>query len=111
MPDLVLTVNELTAEGDSVSGELTASANGKTAIVQVNSRFTDDKIAEVWFNASDVHVTLALPVVAQDNEEKLFYSLMTAAASYVFRPSDRIIGKAVMRLFGVASPAESNDSE
>jgi len=56
-------------------------------------------------------IIFLVAVVAQDNEEKLFYSLMTAAASYVFRPTDRFIGKAVMRLFGVAPPANSDDSE
>lgn len=46
--------------------------------------------------------------VAQDNEERLFYSLMTAAASYVFRPTDRTISKYVLRLFGVSPPIESD---
>ncbi|MEA1989987.1 MAG: hypothetical protein U9N57_12390 [Pseudomonadota bacterium] len=46
--------------------------------------------------------------VAQDNEERLFYSLMTAAASYVFRPTDKIISKYVLRLFGVSPPEESD---
>ena len=31
--------------------------------------------------------------VAQDNEEKLFYSLMAAAGSYVFRPSEKLFKK------------------
>lgn len=49
--------------------------------------------------------------VAQDNEERLFYSLMTAAASYVFRPTDKIISKYVLRLFGVSPPEESDVNE
>lgn len=49
-------------------------------------------------------IIFLVAVVARDNEERLFYSLMTAAAAYVFRPTDRLIGKAVMRLFGVAPP-------
>ena len=49
--------------------------------------------------------------VAQDNEEKFFYTLMTAAASYVFRPNDKHIETAVMKLFGIAPPAEGGDSE
>lgn len=50
-------------------------------------------------------------VVAQDNEEKLFYSLMAVAAAYVLRPSDRTIAKYVMRLFGVAPPAKAENGE
>ena len=58
-------------------------------------------------------ITVAIMVVlatfvAQDNEERLFYSLMTAAASYVFRPTDRVISKYVLRLFGVSPPEESD---
>ena len=49
-------------------------------------------------------IIFLVAVVAQDNEERLFYSLMAAAAAYVFRPTDRVIGKAVMRLFGVSRP-------
>ena len=49
-------------------------------------------------------------LVAQDNEERLFYSLMTAAAAYVFRPTDRTINKYVLRLFGV-SPPEKTDAD
>jgi predicted ester cyclase len=62
LPDLVLTVNQLTADGDRVSGELTASANDLTTTILVNSRFADDKIAEVWLNAS------AVPVSQEDIE-------------------------------------------
>lgn len=42
--------------------------------------------------------------VAQDNEERLFYSLMAAASAYVFRPTDRTISKYVLRLFDVSPP-------
>ena len=52
-------------------------------------------------------VILAL-IVAQDNEERLFYSLMTAAASYVFRPGDRLISKAVLRLYNLSPPQETD---
>ena len=55
-------------------------------------------------------IILLVTFVAQDNEERLFYSLMTAAASYVFRPTDRSIGKAVLRLFGVSPPVESDEN-
>ena len=55
-----------------------------------------------------VLIVLLVTVVAQDNEERLFYSLMTATASYVFRPGDRLISKAVLRLFGVSPPVETD---
>jgi len=44
--------------------------------------------------------------IAQDNEERLFYSLMTAAASYVFRPTDRLISKQILRFTGVSQAVE-----
>ena len=61
-------------------------------------------------------ITVAIMIVlatfvAQDNEERLFYSLMTAAASYVFRPTDKVISKYVLRLFGVSPPEESDVNE
>jgi hypothetical protein len=61
-------------------------------------------------------ITVAIMIVlatfvAQDNEERLFYSLMTAAASYVFRPTDKTISKYVLRLFGVSPPEESDVNE
>ena len=49
--------------------------------------------------------------VAQDNEERAFYSMMVAAASYVFRPTDRVINKYVLKLFGVSPPQETDENE
>lgn len=69
------------------------------------------KVWAIYILAVICLIIVLVAVVAQDNEEKLFYSLMTVAASYVFRPTDRFIGKAVMRLFGVAPPGISDDSE
>ncbi len=53
-------------------------------------------------------IIVLVAFVAQDNEERLFFSLMTAAAAYVFRPTDRVISKYVLRLFGVSPPEESD---
>ena len=53
-------------------------------------------------------IIVLVAFVAQDNEERLFYSLMAAAAAYVFRPTDRTISKYVLRLFGVSPPEESD---
>jgi len=56
-------------------------------------------------------MTMALIVVlvlfvAQDNEERFFYGLMPAAAAYVFRPTDKFIGKLIFRFTGVSQPTE-----
>jgi len=53
-----------------------------------------------------VVIVILVTVVARDNEEKIFYSLMTAAAAYVMRPSERLLRKAVLRLFGVSPPTK-----
>ena len=66
---------------------------------------------KVWMIYAIVTIIIMIvlaTVVARDNEERLFYSLMAAAASYVFRPTDRIISKYVFRLFGVSPPIESD---
>jgi len=47
-------------------------------------------------------------LVAEDNEEKLFFSLMTAAAAYVFRPTERYMKKQIARFMG---PAEESDGK
>ena len=77
------------------------------------TKSTDNKYAlcskKVWMLYTLITVVIMIilaVVVAQDNEERLFYSLMTAAASYVFRPSDKTIRKYVLRLFGVFPPKE-----
>ncbi len=76
---------------------------------------TDNKYAlyrkKVWAIYALMVVVLIIilvTIVAQDDEEKLFYSLMTVAASYVLRPSDRVISKAVLRIFGASPPVESD---
>jgi len=54
---------------------------------------------------------ILVTLVAQDNEERAFYSMMVAAASYVFRPTDRVINKYVLKLFGVSPPQETDENE
>jgi hypothetical protein len=56
-------------------------------------------------------ITIALIVVlvlfvAQDNEERFFYGLMPAAASYVLRPTDKFISNLIFKLTGVSQPTE-----
>lgn len=45
-------------------------------------------------------------LVAQDNEEMFFYGLMTAAVSYVFRPTDKFFNKLIFKFTGVSQPAD-----
>lgn len=56
-------------------------------------------------------ITLALIVVlvlfvAQDNEERFFFSIMPAAAAYVFRPTERYMSKLIFKFTGVSKPTE-----
>ena len=44
--------------------------------------------------------------VAQDNEERFFYALMPAAASYVFRPTEKFFSKLIFKFTGVSHPTE-----
>jgi hypothetical protein len=58
-------------------------------------------------------ITIALIVilvlfVAQDNEERFFFTIMPAAAAYVFRPTNGYLSKLVFRFTGVS---QSSDSE
>ena len=53
-----------------------------------------------------VLIVVLVLFVAQDNEEKFFYGLMTAAASYVFRPTDRFMNKQILKFTGVSQTTE-----
>jgi predicted ester cyclase len=68
IPGLTLTVDQLTTDGDRITADLTATADEMTTTISMSSRFTDDKLAEVWFNASDLLAVLSLTdtVAAQD---------------------------------------------
>jgi len=45
-------------------------------------------------------------VVARDNEEMFFYGLLTPAAFYVFRPTNRYIGRLVYKFTGMSQTGE-----
>lgn len=53
-----------------------------------------------------VIIAVLVLFIAQDNEERFFYGLMTAAASYVFRPTDRFISKQILKFTGVSQTTE-----
>ena len=50
-------------------------------------------------------------VVARDNEERFFYSLMTLGASYAFRPNDEQLNALIKRFLGVEAPASAVEAE
>ena len=57
-------------------------------------------------------ITIALIVllflfVAEDNEERFFFTIMPAAAAYVFRPTERYLAKLILKFTGVSKPAEN----
>lgn len=56
--------------------------------------------------AAALAVVLIL-LIAQDTEEQLFYGIMTIAVAYVFRPTDRVINKYVLKYTGVSPPTEN----
>lgn len=61
------------------------------------------KMAWVIYTLMTIAVIVVLVLfVAKDNEEMFFYGLMPAAASYVFRPTDRFINKLIFKFTGVS---------
>jgi predicted SnoaL-like aldol condensation-catalyzing enzyme len=65
IPGLNLRVDYIVTEGDTIAADLTATTNTMTTTISMSSRFTDDKLAEVWFNASSL---LSSTVVPKDCE-------------------------------------------
>ena len=51
-------------------------------------------------------IAILVLFVAQDTEERFFFTIMPAAAAYVFRPTNRYLGKLVSRFTGVTQSAE-----
>jgi hypothetical protein len=58
-------------------------------------------------------ITISLIVVlvlfvAEDNEERFFFTIMPAAAAYVFRPTERFLSKLIFKFIGVSKPTEND---
>ena len=51
-------------------------------------------------------VVLAL-FVAEDNEERFFFTIMPAAAAYVFRPTERYLSELIFKFTGISKPKEN----
>jgi len=52
-------------------------------------------------------IAILVLFVAQDNEERFFFTIMPAAAAYVFRPTNRYLGKLIFKFTGVSQPSEN----
>jgi hypothetical protein len=53
-----------------------------------------------------VFIVVLVLFFAQDNEERFFYTIMPAAAAYVFRPSNKRLGDIISKFTGVSQPSE-----
>ena len=53
-----------------------------------------------------VVIVVLVLFVARDNEERFFYSIMPAAAAYVFRPTERYLARLIFKFTGVSRPPE-----
>jgi len=58
----------------------------------------------IYTLATIVLAAVLVLFVAGDNEEMFFYGLMTIAAAYVLRPSERIMDKKILKFTGVSKP-------
>jgi hypothetical protein len=54
-----------------------------------------------------VLIAVLVLFVASDNEERFFFTIMPAAAAYVFRPTEKYMGKLIFKYTGVSRPAEN----
>lgn len=75
---------------------------------------SDDKIQEyarltkkawiIYYLMAVVFVAILVLFVARDNEERFFYTIMPLAASYVLRPTDKVLDKYILKFTGVSRP-------
>lgn len=59
----------------------------------------------IYSLAAIVLAAVLVLFVARDNEEMFFYGIMTIAAAYVLRPSERIMDRQILRFTGVSKTA------
>ena len=60
----------------------------------------------IYTLATIVIIAILVLFIAQDDEERFFFSLMPAAAAYVLRPSDKLMGKYIFKFTGASNPAD-----
>ena len=67
------------------------------------------KVAWIIYALTAIVLAVVLVLfVASDNEEMFFYGLMTPAAFYVFRPTDRFFSKQILKFTGVSKPDDED---
>ena len=60
----------------------------------------------IYTLAAIVLAAVLVLFVAQDNEERFFYGLMTLAAAYVLRPGEKLMDKKILKYTGVSKIIE-----
>jgi hypothetical protein len=60
----------------------------------------------IYYLLALVIASVLVLFVAQDNEERFFYGLMTLASAYVFRPEEKVFSKLILKFTGVAQNTE-----
>lgn len=60
----------------------------------------------IYSLAAIVLASVLVLFVAQDDEERFFYGMMTLAAAYVLRPSEKVMAGKILKYTGVSKPAE-----
>lgn len=64
-------------------------------------------LKRAWLIYALITLTLIVVLVlfvAKDNEERFFFTIMPAAAAYVFRPTEKYLGKLIFKFTGVSKP-------
>jgi len=69
------------------------------------------KKAWIIYTLITIAVMLVLVLfVAQDNEERLFYTLAPAVGAYAFRPLNKPFSTLIFKFTGMRHPSEENGS-
>lgn len=67
-------------------------------------------LKRAWVIYALITITLIVVLVlfaAKDNEERFFFTIMPAAAAYVFRPTEKYLSTLIFKFTGVSKPAEN----
>ena len=54
-----------------------------------------------------VLIVVLVLFVAQDTEEKFFFTIMPAAAAYVLRPTEKYMGRLIYKFTGFSRPEDN----
>lgn len=81
--------------------KMTENANDKYALYSKSAW-------AIYILITILAILILVFLVAEDNEERFFYTLMPAAAAYVFRPTEKFMKKQITRVMG---PVEGTDNK